>query len=140
MRIDKNRLNAMAKPLPENVRNKMADRRMDRHWKSVSSAISAKILRHMKENGISKSGLAEILNITPANITRYLNCDTNFELKTLVEIERALGIEIINKSVVPVSASRTDEIRNMIVVSFVSSSVSEESLTLATGSKYIDYA
>lgn len=101
MKIDKDRLNSLAKPLPEEVNMRMNTRRRDRYWKSASSAIAAKILRRIKEKGITRMKLAELLDITPANITRYLSGETNFELKTLVEIERVLDMHILDRDIVP---------------------------------------
>lgn len=99
--MDKNKLNAIAVPLSDTDKARMQSRRQDRYWKLASSAIAAKIQRQLKVKGITRMKLAEMLDITPANITRYLSGETNFELKTLVEIERVLGIDIINRQIVP---------------------------------------
>lgn len=101
MRVDKSKLKEVAVPLSENSRNRMLERRADRYWKAASCAIAAKVRRQLKATNTSRVKLAEILGVTPANITRYLNGSTNFELRTLVELERSLGIEIINRDVIP---------------------------------------
>lgn len=101
MSMDKDKLNSLAMPLSEEESMRMDMRRRDRYWKRASSAIASKILRSIKEKGISRMKLAELLGITPANITRYLSGETNFELKTLVEIERVLDIHIIDRDIVP---------------------------------------
>ena len=80
----------------------MERRRSDRYWKAASAIIAAKVLRQLKKRGMTRIQLAEKLDVTPANITRYLNGSTNFELRTLVELERTLDIEIINRNVIPV--------------------------------------
>lgn len=102
MVINKSRLKEVATPLNESARRRMMERKADRYWKAASSAIAAKVRRQLKITDTSRVKLAEILGVTPANITRYLNGTTNFELRTLVELERALGIEIINKDVIPI--------------------------------------
>lgn len=101
MVVNKSRLKEVATPLNESARRRMMERKADRYWKAASSAIAAKVRRQLKITDTSRVKLAEILGVTPANITRYLNGTTNFELRTLVELERALGIEIINKDVIP---------------------------------------
>ena len=101
MVVNKSRLKEVATPLNESARRRMMERKADRYWKAASSAIAAKVRRQLKITDTSRVKLAEILGVTPANITRYLTGTTNFELRTLVELERALGIEIINKDVIP---------------------------------------
>lgn len=102
MRLDKEKLGKLAQPLDEKVRDRMERRRSDRYWKAASAIIAAKVLCQLKKRGMTRIQLAEKLDVTPANITRYLNGSTNFELRTLVELERTLDIEIINRNVIPV--------------------------------------
>lgn len=101
MEFNKEFLNKIARPLSKDERESMEARRKDRYWKAASSAIAAKVRRQLKVTGTSRVMLAEKLGVTPANITRYLNGTTNFELKTLVELERVLDIHIIDRTVVP---------------------------------------
>lgn len=102
MWLDKEKLGKLAQPLDAKVRDRMERRRNDRYWKAASAIIAAKVLRQLKKRGMTRIQLAEKLDVTPANITRYLNGSTNFELRTLVELERTLDIEIINRNVIPV--------------------------------------
>jgi plasmid maintenance system antidote protein, XRE family len=101
MEVDKKRLKEVAVPLDKEAKKRMEDRKANRYWRAASSAIAAKVRRQLKVTNTSRVQLAEMLGVTPANITRYLNGTTNFELRTLVEIERALDIEIINRKVIP---------------------------------------
>lgn len=101
VKINKDRLNSVARELTDNERQRMSERRKNRHWITASSAIAAKIKRQLRIKNITQLELAQILGITPANVTRYLNGKTNFELKTLVEIERAIGVHIIDRDVIP---------------------------------------
>lgn len=101
MQLDKNKLMEVATPLSDESRSRMRQRKKDRYWKAASAAIAAKVRRQLKVSGTTRVKLAESLEVTPANITRYLSGETNFELKTLVELERALNMEIINRSVIP---------------------------------------
>lgn len=108
MNVNKEKLKAVAQPLPEEHAKRMQQRRADRYWRAASSAIAAKIIRQLGVLKMSRVQLAEKLGITPANITRYLSGTTNFELNTLVEIERALGINIIDRNVIP--SSQTSQV------------------------------
>ena len=107
MKTNIDKLNNIARDLTLKERERMKERRKNRHWLCASSAIAAKIKRQLRILGLTQSDLAVMLGVTPANITRYLNGQTNFELKTLVEIERKLGIKIIDKTVVPEEDSKS---------------------------------
>lgn len=99
--FDLDKLNAIARPLDDAMRARMEERRRNRHWQSASASIAAKVRRALRTQGITQAQLADTLGITPANVTRYLNGKTNFELKTLIELERALNIHIIDREVIP---------------------------------------
>ncbi len=99
--IDKKRLQEIAEPLSAEARETMQTRKADRYWRVASSAIAAKVLRQLRVKGMTRVQLAEALNVTPANITRYLNGKCNFELRTLVELERVLDVHIIDREVIP---------------------------------------
>lgn len=95
------KLNEIARALTASERGRMSERRRERYWQAASSAIAAKVNRQLRLKGISRTDFAELLGVTPANVTRYLNGKTNLELRTIVEMERVLGIRIINRDVVP---------------------------------------
>lgn len=101
MSVDKKKLKEIATPLPERSRQRMNQRREERRLHTTSAAIAAKVLRQMRMIGMTRVQLAEKLGITPANITRYLNGKCNFELLTLVEMEHVLGINIIDRNIIP---------------------------------------
>lgn len=101
MKIDKEKLNRIAIKLSDSDHDRIRKRKSDRYWQAASAAIAAKILRKLKADGISRAKLAEKLGMTPANITRFLNGKCNFELRTLIEIERAIDVKIIDRSIIP---------------------------------------
>lgn len=121
MRIDKKKLDNIAVDLSPEQRSKMENRKRDRSWKKASAAIAAKIRRHLKTNGISQNELAEKLGITPANITRYLNGEANFQLSTIVDIEKALSISILDRDIIP-RPEPPAPIVNVLKISFSSDS------------------
>lgn len=74
-------------------------RKTDRYLILASTTIASKIARAMRVKNIKNIEMANILGVTPANITRYLSGKANFELKTLVEFENALGISLIDRRI-----------------------------------------
>lgn len=130
MQINKDKLNAIAKPLAVTDRQIMVNRRKDRRMHTASAAIAAKILRQMRIKGINKKTLSEELGITPANVTRYLGGKCNFELRTLVEIERILDITIIDRNVIP----SKEENKIIVIEVETSKSHNEEYVTFHKGS------
>lgn len=103
MKFDKEKIIAKATPVAESDRNARQRRSRDRHMNVASAAIAAKVSRQLKTLGMTRVQLAEKLNVSPANITRYLSGKCNFELRTIVELERALGVHIIDREVIPSS-------------------------------------
>lgn len=138
MKVSKTKLMAVAQPLSENGKRKMQQRRADRYWKAASSAIAAKIIRQLGVLGLTRVQLAEKLGITPANITRYLSGTTNFELNTLVEIERVLGINIIDRNVIP--QNEFAHVKVVVEYSTESCAQSSVNITKLGKSKFYDYA
>lgn len=114
--FDLDKLNAIALPLDDAMRARMEERRRNRHWQSASASIAAKVRRALRTQGITQAQLADTLGITPANVTRYLNGKTNFELKTLIELERALSIHIIDREVIPCQKKKCKE--HVIVLAY----------------------
>lgn len=113
MDILKDKLNEISKPLDASSRKQMQARRENRHWWKASAAIALKVNRQLKSLGMTRKELAAALNITPANITRYLDGKCNFELRTLVEMERVLNIRIIDQDIIP---NKTTQDISLIVV------------------------
>lgn len=95
MVVNNSRLKEVATPLNESARRRMMERKADRYWKAASSAIAVKVRRQLRIWDTSRVKLAETLGVSPVTLTDYLNGTTNFDLRTLVKLERALGIEII---------------------------------------------
>jgi len=56
--------------------------------------ITEQICKKMKEKNINRSRLAEILNVSPAAVTKILNGNSNFTLRTLLSLSDALDSEL----------------------------------------------
>lgn len=93
----KDKIKKISHPATQEMKNKRAKRKQDRELISVSTAIAAKVSRAMRLKDMKNSELATALGVAPGNITRYLSGKVNFELKTLIAIEKVLEISLINK-------------------------------------------
>lgn len=99
LKINKERLMEIAEKPSEEAILSRQKRKTDRYLILASTAIASKIARAMRVKNIKNIEMANILGVTPANITRYLSGKANFELKTLVEFENALGISLIDRRI-----------------------------------------
>lgn len=88
---------AISSPMSEEAIMRRKQRQAERALVLASTAIAAKIGRALRTKNIKNTEFAKMLGVTAANVTRYLSGKTNFELKTLVEIERVLDIRLINR-------------------------------------------
>lgn len=75
-------------------REQRAAARKRNRMRIQSAKIAGDIMRVLREKGISRKDFAEMLDVTPACVTRYLSGDANFQLDTLVEIQAVLGVQI----------------------------------------------
>ena len=66
-----------------------ADFRLETIILDLTEQISAR----MKEKGMTRAKLAAVLGVTPAAVTKLLNGNPNFTLKTLLKVADALGLE-----------------------------------------------
>ena len=55
--------------------------------------LTEQISIRMKEKGMTRAKLAELLGVTPAAVTKLLNGNPNFTLKTLLRVANALDLE-----------------------------------------------
>lgn len=66
-----------------------ADFRLEEVILDLTEQISAR----MKEKGMTRAKLAELLGVTPAAVTKLLNGNPNFTLKTLLKVADALDLK-----------------------------------------------
>lgn len=70
--------------------------RENRDWLKVSREIALKILRAIREDGISQKELAQRLSVSPQQVSKWVKGKENFTIETLTRIERALGTCLIS--------------------------------------------
>ena len=56
--------------------------------------ITEKICARMNEKEINRKRLSELLNVSPPAVTKILDGNSNFTLKTLLSLSDALGMEL----------------------------------------------
>jgi transcriptional regulator with XRE-family HTH domain len=58
--------------------------------------LAAKIFHGMRAKGWQQKEFAEVVDKTPSTISKWLSGTHNFETDTLFEIEKVLGIKLLN--------------------------------------------
>ena len=64
-------------------------------WLQKSAAIALKVLRILREKGISQKDLAECLSISAQQVSKILKGNENLTLETITKLENALEIKLI---------------------------------------------
>lgn len=78
--------------MPSTFIEDAAWRQKNEEWLKWSRKIAMKIVDYMQENGLSRSDIADKLDVSPQYVSRILSGKTNFSFKSIAEIERKLGI------------------------------------------------
>lgn len=91
MRFDKKKLIQTSEPLTQEALEKMRQRRIDRHWLTLSGSIALKTRRILSERKITGAELALSMGVTPAQVSKILSGKENLGLKTISKLEEALG-------------------------------------------------
>lgn len=58
-------------------------------------AIANRVITILKEKGIKKSQLAELLGKKPSEITKWISGTHNLTMKSIVKMEVALGVDLL---------------------------------------------
>ncbi|MDE6669560.1 MAG: helix-turn-helix transcriptional regulator [Muribaculaceae bacterium] len=114
----KDKIKKISRPATEEMQNKRERRRKERELIAASTAIAAKIVRAMRVKEMKNSELAEALGVAPGNITRYLSGKVNFELKTLIALEKVLEISLINKDFISENQIHKPTVKVLVIESF----------------------
>lgn len=69
-------------------------RRKNKGWLRKSQLTAIKILRALREQGLSQKDLADKLGITAQQVSKWVKGKENFTYETVDKIERALNISI----------------------------------------------
>lgn len=83
------------------------EREANAHWQDRSKRIGLRILRSLRESGLTQKELAEKLSVAPQQVNKWVKGNENLTLGTISKIETALGIILIEVQVkkAPIVAS-----------------------------------
>lgn len=96
MGLNLNRLNEIAKQPSVQELEEARFRESNREWLLKSALIALEVRRYLRLNGKSQTELAEMLGVSSAMVTKLLSGKENLSLKTICNIERALGVNLLN--------------------------------------------
>lgn len=75
--------------------------------------LAVKIEKAIKRCGYNQEQFAHLMKKSPTVISEWLSGDRNFTIDTLVEIEEALGIRLIDVSVMTVVSANSEMTKNV---------------------------
>lgn len=101
MKIDLHRLEQVAVEESKAERTIATDRKDNGDMYKASFRIAMKIKRALRIKHMTQAHLSELMGVDPAIVSRYLTGKANMELKTIVKIEKALDINIIDREISP---------------------------------------
>lgn len=90
------RLQEVAKPESAKELEEAKHRSENRDWLLKSMQIALYLEHVLRVRSISKKQLAEMIDVTPAQVTKLLSGKENLGLKTITKIEKALGVNLIS--------------------------------------------
>ena len=111
MKVSREEFLGVDEPLKPNFENVAAKMALD---------FEANVFTRLKELGLKRKDLAQLLNVSPAAVSKLLTENSNMTLKTMAKIAAALGCEIS-----PIRLNGVAE------VSYVDLAVESESDTVA---------
>lgn len=85
-------------------------------------AIANRVLTILKDRGVKKSQFAEMLGKKPSEITKWLSGSHNLTMKSIVKMELALGVDLIN--IVTTSDNKTPE-KEYVYLGMITGSMEE---------------
>lgn len=96
MKFNVEQLKAVARPMTQEERAAMDYRAENADWLQLSATIALKIRKLLRQQGMTQIDLAARLGVTPPQVSKLLSGKINFELKTLVSLQNALGKPVID--------------------------------------------
>ena len=72
-------------------------RKENRRWLTYSAQISLRVLSAIEDiEGMNQRKLADIMGVTPQQISKIVKGQENFTLETISKLSQALGVELIS--------------------------------------------
>jgi ribosome-binding protein aMBF1 (putative translation factor) len=113
-----NKLEALVSKTPSKWIEESNKRFEDKEGLKYSQQVAVRILRTLRENKISQKDLANLLEVSPQTVNKWVKGSENFGLFTIAKIEKALKIKLMhiyetNKSVL-ISTSNITKVSSQI--------------------------
>lgn len=116
MKFNVEKLKAVARPMTQEERAAMDYRAENADWLQLSATIALKIRKILRLQGLSQADLASRLGVTPAQVSKLLSGKVNFELKTLANIQKAVGKPIFEVTLSDEPRPAEQHIKTQVVV------------------------
>lgn len=76
-------------------KEKVEWRKANKAWLRKSADIALRILDTLEDLDWNKAKLAEVLGVSPQQVSKYVKGEENFKLETLCKLEKVLGVELV---------------------------------------------
>lgn len=93
-----NKLEKLTSSSQSNWKKKAKDRLANKSWLKHSRKIAIKINIFLKENKIKQKELAELLGVSPQQVSKIIKGKENLTLETISKIENVLKIQLLEVS------------------------------------------
>ncbi|GAA5225111.1 hypothetical protein GCM10025777_57420 [Membranihabitans marinus] len=93
--LNKDKFLALVSQEKTDTIEKIKWRIQNRDWLERSQDIALKILQILREKNMSQKDLAQILDVSPQQVNKWVKGKENFRLDTISKLENALGTELI---------------------------------------------
>ena len=81
---------------PSNLVNELEDRVKNQDWRKESKIIAFKVLKTLKNRGLKQCDLADLMNVSPQQISKIVKGKENLTLATIVKLQDTLDISILD--------------------------------------------
>jgi ribosome-binding protein aMBF1 (putative translation factor) len=113
-----NKLEALVSKTPSKWIEESNKRFEDKEGLRYSQQVAVRILRTLREKKLSQKDLADLLNVTPQTVNKWVKGSENFGFFTIGKIEKALDIKLMhiyeNNNSVVLSSSNVITISNQL--------------------------
>ena len=92
---DNDLLRIIARPMSEKERQNFDFRQENRDWLKKSRQLALSVLYYLEQKGMTKEDLAQKMGGTTDYVERILRGKENFTFKTISDIEKALGVDLL---------------------------------------------
>ena len=92
MKCNIDKLNEIAKPMPQKAIDSAKFRKDNREWLTVSLKIAIKIRKILKDKNLKQIDLAERMGVSPQQVNKILSGKENLCIETIAKVAKALDL------------------------------------------------